>query len=458
MKTDIRSIRQSYSLRAAIIGFLILVLLIPLTMVGGVVHDRRAMNEVARHDIMRSWGQAQTLGGPILVIPYKQVTVSQYGERLEQEGKLRILPATVATDVVLETTLLERGIYEVPVYTAQATIRGEFPVPDAGGLGIETAILDWSRAYVSLAVSDAKAIRNTPEFASGDQLTQRSRFESGGAQYPQLPPQIVAPVLQYAADPDARQAVLPFSIELEVSGTDSLQFIAMAESTQVNVESEWPSPSFTGAHLPEQRTVSDDGFSASWRVSNLGRTLPSRWTSATNPFVGHVNLNAFGLALYTPVSLYHVAERATKYGILFIGLTFVGYFLFEVIAGLRLHPLQYLMVGFANTLFYLLLLSLAEHIGFGWSYLVSAVASSGMITGYSAAILGTRSRALLMLGILGLLYAFLYLTLNAESFAMLAGSIGLWLTLALIMYLTRGIDWYQRQPADDGPPAKGAGL
>lgn len=457
MNTDIRGIRQSYSLRAAIIGFLILVLLIPLTMVGGVINDRRAMNEVARYDIMRSWGQAQTLGGPILVIPYKQVTVSQYGERLEKEAKLRILPASVETDVVLEPTLLERGIYEVPVYTAHATIRGEFPVPDAGGLGIESAVLDWARAYVSLAVSDAKAIRNTPEFASGDQLAERSRFESGGVQYQQLPPQIVARVPQYAADPDSRQAALPFSIELEVSGTDSLQFIAMAESTRVNVQSEWASPSFVGAHLPEQRTVSDAGFSASWRVSNLGRTLPSRWTSATNPFVGQVNLNAFGVALYTPASLYHVAERATKYGILFIGLTFVGYFLFEVIAGLCLHPLQYLMVGFANTLFYLLLLSLAEHIGFGWSYLVSAVASSGMITGYSAAVLGTRPRALLMLGILGLLYAFLYLTLNAESFAMLAGSIGLWLILALIMYLTRGIDWYQRPGSDDIARAQGAG-
>lgn len=445
MKNIVENMRQSYSVRAAIIGFLILILLIPLAMVGGVINDRRAMNDVARHDIMRSWGQAQMLGGPILVIPYKQITVSQYGERLEQEGHLRILPTAVTTDVILEPKMLHRGIHEIPVYTARTTISGEFPAPDAGGLGIDSAILDWSRAYIALAVSDAKAIRNTPEFVSGG---ERSRFESGGNQFPHLPPQIVAAVDRYA-EPAARQEALPFSIELDISGTDSLQFIAMAESTRVNVQSSWVSPSFVGAHLPEQREVGDEGFTSSWRISNLGRTLPSRWTSA-NPYIGNSHLNAFGVALFMPVSLYHVAERASKYGILFIGLTFVGYFLFEVIAGLRLHPLQYLLVGFANTLFYLLLLSLAEHIGFGWSYLLSAVASSGMITGYSAAVLKTRRRAVLMLAILGLLYAFLYLTLKAESYAMLAGSVGLWVTLGLIMYLTRGIDWYQRQsPADE---------
>lgn len=440
MKPLTQTLRDSYSLRAAIIGFLILILLIPLAMVSGVIRDRQMMSEVARQDIMRSWGQAQLLGGPILVVPYKKITLSQYGERLEQAGQLRLLPESTRIDVTLEPKTLYRGIHEIPVYSAAIILRGAFAPPDTGGLGIDTVEFDWERSHIALSVSDSKAIRNSPEFVSGD---SRQRFESAGVVYSQLPPQIIASLDHYA-DPAAREAELPFSIELDMSGTESLQFIAMAESTEIQVASSWVSPSFIGAHLPEQRDVSSTGFTASWRISNLGRSLPSRWASDDSN-VGHMPFNAFGVSLFMPVSLYHMTERATKYGILFIGLTFIGYFLFEVIAGLRLHPLQYLLVGFANTLFYLLLLSLAEHWGFGLSYIVSAIASSGLITGYSAAVLKTRQRAILMFVILALLYAFLFLTLQAESYAMLAGSVGLWLTLAGIMYLTRNVDWYQRR-------------
>lgn len=444
MKPLNHTLRDSYSLRAAIIGFLILILLIPLAMVSGVIRDRQMMSEVARQDIARSWGQAQLLGGPILVVPYKKITLSQYGERLEQAGQLRLLPETTRIDVTMDPRTLYRGIHEIPVYSAGVTLQGAFAAPDTGGLGIDSVELDWERSYVALSVSDAKAIRNSPELVSGD---SRQRFESSGTAYSQLPPQIIA-TLDHYADPDARNAALPFTIELQMSGTESLQFIAMAESTEVKVASSWASPSFIGTHLPQQRDVSSTGFSATWRISNLGRSLPSRWTS-DDLNVGHVPFNSFGVSLFMPVSLYHVTERATKYGILFIGLTFIGYFLFEVIAGLRLHPLQYLLVGFANTLFYLLLLSLAEHWGFGPSYIVSAMASSGLITGYSKAVLKTRQRAILMFVILALLYAFLFLTLQAESYAMLAGSAGLWATLAAIMYLTRNVDWYQRKSAGE---------
>jgi inner membrane protein len=176
-------------------------------------------------------------------------------------------------------------------------------------------------------------------------------------------------------------------------------------------------------------------------VSGFGRTYPSRWLSTTDPYQV-VDDSAFGVNLFVPIGLYQLTDRATKYAIMFIGLTFVAYFLFEILAGLRLHPLQYLLVGFGNAIFYLLLLSLAEHVGFGLAYMLSAAGSIALIAGYSLAVLGDRRRALTMLGILAGLYSFLYLTLNAESYAMLAGSLGLWLILAAVMYLTRKIDWY----------------
>jgi inner membrane protein len=187
--------------------------------------------------------------------------------------------------------------------------------------------------------------------------------------------------------------------------------------------------------------ITESGFTAEWRTTSLGRTLPAMWLEG-NLQPGKVESAVLGIDLFVPIDVYRLTDRATKYAVMFIGLTFVAYFLFEVLGGLKLHPLQYLLVGFGNAIFYLLLLSLAEHVGFGASYLLSAAASAGLITGYSLSILGSRKSAARMLGILSLLYGLLYLTLQAETYAMLAGAIGLWCSLALIMYLTRRIDWY----------------
>lgn len=214
----------------------------------------------------------------------------------------------------------------------------------------------------------------------------------------------------------------------------------------------WGAPSFIGRQLPSSREIRDESFEASWHSTRLGRKLPAAWTSAQDPQYFAAE-NAFGARFIEAVGRYQVIERSTKYAVLIVGLTFVAYFLMEVVARLRLHPLQYLLVGLANTLFYLLLLSLSEHLGFAVAYSVSAGASTALIAGYSSAILISRSRAILMVAVLTALYAFLYMTLKAESFALLAGSIGLWIALAAVMYLTRGIDWY----ADDDNAQKQAG-
>jgi inner membrane protein len=266
------------------------------------------------------------------------------------------------------------------------------------------------------------------------------RFVPGGVQVHGFPPQVVAPIGRNIDAEKLRQA-LPFTINLELNGSESLQFLPAGDTTSVELRSSWPSPSFSGNYLPEARDITAEGFRASWRVSSIGRELPSMWTGAAGA-AGASHESYFGVDLYMPLSVYRLTERATKYGVLFLGLTFVTYFLFEVVAGLRLHPLQYLLVGFANSLFYLLLLSLAEHIGFGLAYLVSCLGSCGLIIGYSWSVLGSRGSAAIMSAVLLLLYSFLYMTLKAESFALLAGTIGLWVSLAAIMYLTRRIDWY----------------
>lgn len=445
MRATINSLRGSSSVKAGVIGVLVLVLLIPVAMIRGVIEDRNAVREQSRQEIMRSWGRQQIIGGPVLVLPYKLVRVTQYGERLVDEGTAFLLPRELSIDADLSPEIRYRGIHKVPVYTARIIMSGSFDPPDISGLGIDNAEVDWGRTHIALSISDARPIKNAPQV---DINGKRSHFQSGGTQIAGLAPQITAPIGNYFEDSAADEAI-HFSIDLDISGTDRLQFMPFGDRTEVSMRSAWPSPSFIGSYLPEAREIDDQGFTASWRVSSLGRTYPSRWTNS-EVALANGEQSAFGVDLFVPIGLYQLTTRATKYAILFIGLTFVGYFLFEVIASLRLHPLQYLLVGFANTLFYLFLLSLAEHIGFGPAYLISTLASAGLIVGYSLSVLGTRTRALLMMAILAILYSFLYLVLSAESYAMLAGSIGLWLTLGLIMYLTRRINWFDQSTPADG--------
>jgi inner membrane protein len=246
-----------------------------------------------------------------------------------------------------------------------------------------------------------------------------------------------------AAGPGAR---LPFEIDLDVAGGESLHVLPLGDTTSITMRSPWPSPSFTGRYLPHHREVGDDGFVAEWTLSGLGRPLPAAWMDGTlDASIG--TASAVGVEMYSPVDLYQKTLRATKYALLFIGLSFVAYFLFETMGRLQLHPMQYLLVGFANALFYLLLLSLAEHTGFGMAYVLSAGASVVLIAGYSRSVLGGARAAGIMTALLTGLYLFLYLVLQAEDYAMLAGALGLWIILASIMFLTRRIDWYRPRRA-----------
>jgi inner membrane protein len=431
-------LRTSVSLKVAVIGALILLLLIPVAMIRGVIDDRQAVGAQAQSDIMQSWGGQQEIGGPVLVLPYDTVTVTQYGERITRAGQLQMLPALLNVDVQLDSEMRHRGLHEIPVYTASTAVSAIFAAPDWSRLGIDNAEIHWDRAVIAMSVSDARATRNAPYL---DVDGTRVRFEPAGTRIEQLPPQITAPLSFYLKE-DNRDVSLSVSIDFDASGTRSFSVQALGDETVVNMRSNWPDPSFFGAFLPEAHDVTDTGFTAGWRATSLGRSLPARWLDG-DLRQATTETAVLGVELFVPVGLYQLTDRATKYAIMFIGLTFVAYFLFEVLGSLRLHPLQYLLVGFGNAIFYLLLLSLAEHIGFGAAYLLSATASAGMITGYSLSILGDRKKAVLMLGILSVLYGFLYLTLQAETYAMLAGSIGLWFSLALIMYLTRRIDWYE---------------
>ncbi|MEM9689136.1 MAG: cell envelope integrity protein CreD [Pseudomonadota bacterium] len=445
MNPPLTALKNSVSTKAVIIATLTLALLIPVAMVNSTIHDRQSTAREAEASIMQSWGGRQAIGGPILVIPYELNRVTGNGPVTVVTGQLHLLPQTLDVDVSMRTEVRHRGLYQVPVYTAKTAMTARFAPPDTSGLGIADARMLWKNAYVALSITDPRAARRAPTLTLDKQET---RFGSGGSRISNLPSQLVASIDRFI-EPKNRTQAIDLRIDFDVSGTRQFDIQALGDETTVSMNADWADPSFNGAYLPESYTLSDEGFTAEWRATGLGRALPARWLDGD--LQGTPGFQSMlGVELFETVSLYTLTDRATKYGILFIGLTFVAYFLFEVLGGLRVHPLQYLLVGFANAMFYLLLLSFAEHVGFGEAYLLSALASVGMIAGYSHVVLRSRSKAMIMIGILSALYVFLYMTLNAETYALLAGSIGLWVVLAAIMYLTRRIDWYAV-----GKPANG---
>jgi inner membrane protein len=443
VRNPFNSSSRSASAKAAIVAFLTLVLLIPMGMIEGVIVDRQNNASVASVDIRSSWGGDQTVTGPILRLPYSVNKQTVYGSAYTEEQVVHILAEELVVTADVTTEIRYRGIHEVPMFRADIEITGKIDLGALATLGIAAEQVTWSGAEIFLGISDPKAISKIPVIvANGSGVN----FTSSGDGIEGLASQLSASVGRKLTTPES-ESRLAFDISVAVNGSGSLQFLPLAENASVTMSANWASPSFTGRQLPTGRDLREDGFDAAWHATSLGRKLPAVWIDSHAAQVS-VAADAFGTRFIQPVGLYQLIERATKYAVLFIGLTFVTYFLIEIVGNLRLHPLQYLLVGLANTLFYLLLLSLSEHVGFDIAYLVSALASAALISGYSAAILVRRARALAMAAVLTGLYAFLYLTLNAESFALLAGSIGLWIVLAVVMYLTRGINWYAAAEVD----------
>lgn len=437
MRIPISASSRSASVKVAIIAFLTLVLLIPLGMIKGVIHDRQHNESVSVFDIRNTWGGDQTVTGPVLRLPYKVEHKSSHGAPDAGDSVVHLLADELVIDADVASEIRYRGIHQVPIYSAMIRISGRIELGALDALGISAEQVEWSGAEIFLGVSEPRSIRKLPVVAvNGTEVN----FTASGAGIQGLDSQLSA-LLGRSMAAAQRESALTFEISVAVNGSDSLLFLPLSQNAAVTMSADWASPSFTGRQLPSSREIHEDGFEAAWNSNSLGRQLPAIWTGS-HAAQFSVGTDSFGARLIQPIDLYQLTERATKYAVLVIGLTFVTYFLMEVVGKIELHPLQYLLVGLANTLFYMLLLSLSEHVGFDLAYLISALASAVLIWAYSLVVLRQRARAVVMAVVLTGLYTFLFLTLKAETFALLAGSIGLWLVLAAIMYLTRRINWY----------------
>jgi inner membrane protein len=424
-------------LKAAFIAGLVLVLLVPLFVVQAMVGERESRRAGVEAEIIQARGGEQAVGGPVLTIPFVVRTEDAAGRVIESTDRIHVLPDSLVVDGTVNAERRRRGIYEAVTYDTTLHVSGSYTVPDFAAWRVASGDVLWDDAILSVEMPDQRGLKERVDLAWGRSTVG---FRSGRPVLGVYAGSIEAPVPGLAdSAPGAR---IPFSFDLSLAGGGSLSFLPLGDETSVKLASTWPSPSFAGAFLPAERTVSEAGFAASWKVPSMARPFPQAW-KAGEVEPGVLLEASFWTGLMTPVDVYQKVTRSVKYGALFLLLPFLVFFLFEVLGGLRVHPLQYLLVGFAECLFYLLLLSLAEHLPFVAAYLAAAGAATLMVTLYASAVLHSWRRGMLLAPSLAAAYGFLYATLQSEDFALLIGSVGLFAILGLVMILTRRVDWYR---------------
>lgn len=431
-----RRMRYPVMVELVILAGLVVVLLVALFMIQSLVTERSQRAKSVRDEIASSWGESQTVGGPVIVVPFRVRFADAEGKPQVATNRARFLPERLRVRGQLVPEKRNRGIFETVVYGADLTIDGEFARPDFSSWDVLPEDILWDDAVVTIGIPDLRGVRGTPVL----KWNARAVPFAGGSGDAKL----WATGLTATAPLDAETQRYIFSFRLELNGSEELGFFPFGGETLVELTSPWPDPSFGGAFLPESRLVKPSGFSARWRVSSLARSYPQSWRDwgeENATALAAIAPSAFRVGLFSPVSHYQQTERSMKYGALFIILTFLTFFLYELLSPVTLHPVQYFLVGGALCLFYLLLLSISEHAPFALAYGIASAATISLISAYGAALLQNWLRVLGLLGVLSLLYGYLYVLLQLEDWALLMGSIGLFLILALVMYSTRRVDW-----------------
>jgi inner membrane protein len=416
-------------------------LMIPMTMIMGLIAERQNAQRNVLSDIAQSSTGEQSIMG-MQTQTYKDDKGIEREKKVEQilDETLALLPEALEIGGEVSTFEKRRGIYTARLYTAPLKVRGRFIVPKGyyaqGGSGA----FDFGGARLAIGIADPRGIKNSP------QLGEHKVAFVSGANAPGMTSGIHADLGALA---DTQANTIDFAFDLELQGMERLWFVPTGKSTQVSLKSNWPHPSFYGRYLPEPKPAGEamqtDGFSAKWRTSHFSTNLASLYddcVSSPNK-CAVVSSNGFGVSLIQPANIYQQLERSAKYGFLFIGLTLIAFFLYEVLKRLAIHPVQYGLVGIALAMFYLLLTSLSEHINFDVAYAIASVACIGLLTFYVSYVLQSVKRGLGFGALLGALYGALYVLLRSEDHSLLLGSALLFGSLAAVMVGTRKVDWYR---------------
>lgn len=436
--------RNTLSVKIILIGILILLLFIPLSMIRSLIAERSERADEAIGEVQHKWSNAQQLIGPFISLPFYETKQETYFEGNSQKthtrtmtNSLHILPETLKIEGDIQTEQLKRGLYDIVVYKAPLELHGTFVLPPHFNQEVRDKGLLLSQATLNLGLSDLRGLSEQIQVEWGDETLD---FEPGLPE--ELP--ISSGVSTFLSATSKLQSgdTIPFRIRLYLKGSASLNIAPFGKTTTVNLTSNSTTPSFNGDFLPEERNIDEKGFTAQWKILHLNRNYPQVFT--TTQIMGKEKFNFFGVNLLLPVRQYQQSMRTVKYASLIIILTFVISFFTEIIQKRNIHPFQYLLIGLALCLFYTLLIAISEHIGFTWSYLISALMTISLLTAYMYGILKIRKTALTMGSLLALLYGYIFILTRMETYALLAGSLGLFVILAFVMYYSQKIDWSGR--------------
>lgn len=445
-------IRTSITARMLMVGFLILVLLIPLIYIKELIRERSERQLDVVTEVGNLWGTEVLLMGPVLKVPYKTYTESTtydtetkkgITERKTHTNYAYFLPNNLTINANVDAIKKERGIYETSVFSSEMVFKGDFGIPDFKQKDVLPEDVVWEKASILIRSSNLKGIKNQIEMTLGTAKTSfLPRYKQQQNQNylaHDLPMhELESPFLTEGALPIAKP--VHFSTSITINGSSKIRFVPVGKQTKLHMTSNWEDPSFTGNFLPEEdaeKSVTAEGFVANWNILQINRQFEQSFFG-TLPDLREFS---FGTELFVPVDEYQKSERSAKYGYLVIALTFLVFFLIQTISKINIHSFQYLMIGIALIMFYTLLISISEHQNFLKAYVIASTAVIALITLYSKSILKHKKFILLIFGSLTALYAFIFVIIQLESYALLVGSIGLFFILAVVMFASRKIDW-----------------
>lgn len=431
-----KNLKTNIYFKVTTITIIGLLLLIPTFMIENLISEREWTQDEAIREVSAKWGEEQTISGPFISIPYhryvKQFSPKDSIEKIVQiKEHLHILPTKLNISGNINPEKRHRGIYEIVVYNSKLDISGTFNQFDLKALDIQTKDILFDQAEFVLGINDLRGIE---EQVNLNWNKEKVSFNPG------VPTNDIAGSginASLAIDPKVDK-IYDFDLSLDIKGSQKLYFTPVGKITDIDLSSEWPNPSFNGAFLPDHREVNDKGFNANWNILHLNRNYPQIWAGSRYS----IDPSSFGIDLLLPVDNYQKTYRSIRYAILFIGFTFLVFFFIEVLNKIFIHPIQYILVGVSLIVFYTLLLSISEHLKFNLAFIVSAIATLSLIAGYVRAILKSGKLTMLITGILTVLYSFIFVIIQLQDYALLIGSIGLFIILGLVMYFSRKIDWY----------------
>jgi len=437
----ISSMRDSVLLRMGIVAVLGVMLMIPIVVVGQLIWERQMTRQTALSEVTQKWGIKQTVSGPVLTVPVKETIMVKDDTSKVSIKYAHFLPNVLSVNTRLSPEVRYRGIYRVALYNAQLSVQADFATPRLDEIlatqvewvrrdrSTEVEIL-WKDAFITMGITDLKGVRKISGVAADGQLLTaepglrtKDFIQSG---------------LTLRMPLSENQNPCRLRLEMSLNGSEEILVVPLGRETKVDMHSAWASPSFIGDFLPEKREITADSFSASWNVLHLNRNLPQSWVG-TQP---NLQASSFGVKLLLPVDEYQKNSRAVKYAVMFIGLTFLAFFVLDVLFGSPFHPIHYTLVGLALILFFVLLLSISEHVSFNIAYLIASVAIVLLIAMYARGVTARWDMTAMVTGVVALLYGVLFVLLQLEDYALLLGSLGLFASLAAVMYLTRRIDWF----------------